>query len=150
MFKNLFKKSEKPTEEVKEVVTPCTCEGDNEHCDLISQLRVKQELRKKIKDEIETLDRNSNELIYNFISLLKKFETNGLCMDTRYSHLFNDRNVEIIKYVISYQCSSGDIFRITEELKTYKNRDDIICDKQRALSVVEDDIKDIKSKLGIE
>lgn len=147
---DMFKKSAKSTENIKEVIVPCTCQGDNEHCDLILRLREYQDLRKEIKNEIETLDKNSDELIYNFINLFKILEKNGVCIDARYNCMFSDRNAQIIKYVISNQCTSGDIFRITEELKAYKNRDDIICDKQRALRIVEDDIKDIKSKLGIE
>ena len=60
-----------------------------------------------------------------------------------------DRSESIIKRTIE-DYSSDDIFRITEELRTYKNKEDIICEKRRALKTVEDDIKNIKTKLGIE
>ena len=61
----------------------------------------------------------------------------------------SERSVEIVKWVIG-EYSSADIFRMTEELRTYRNKEDIINEKQRYLRAIEDDIKDIKSKLGIE
>ena len=147
MFKNLFKRSI----EIKEVTIPCTCESDNEHCDLILQLRKCQDLRKVIKNEIEVLNNNNHELIFNFIGLLKTLEANGLRMD-RYHEWFNHNicdYIPLIEFTID-NYSSADIFRITEELRTYKNKADIVCEKQRALKAVEDDIKKIKTKLGIE
>lgn len=147
MFKSLFKRDI----EAKEVVVPCTCESDNEHCDLILQLRKCQDLRKGIKNEIEVLNNKNHELIFNFIGLLKTLETNGLRMDTYHGWL--NKNIidgsHIIEFTIDAY-SSADIFRITEELRTYKNKANIICEKQRALKAVESDISDIKSKLGIE
>lgn len=149
MFKNLFKKKVEHITNTKEVVVPCTCEGDNEHCDLILQLRVKQELRKKIKDEIQTLDKDSFELLVNFINFLYELEKHGMSMGFSNRCMTSERDVGIVKWVIG-EYSSADIFRMTEELRTYKNKEDIINEKQRYLRVVEDDIKDIKSKLGIE
>ena len=149
MLKNLFKKNTKFTENTEEVVVPCTCEGNNEHCDLILQLRKYQDLEKKIENEIETLNKDGHALIFNFINLLKKLEENGLYMGGYNNWMFCERSTHIVKSTIQ-EYSSADIFRITEELKTYKNKDDIICEKQRALKSVKDDIKDIKSKLGIE
>lgn len=147
MFKNLFKRDMK----VKEVPVPCTCEGDNEHCDLILRLRKCQDLRKGIENEIEVLDNKNHELVFNFIGLLKTLEANGLRMDAYHGWLANDICYcnRIIEFTIDGY-SSADIFRITEELRTYKNKADIICEKQRALKAVEDDINKIKSKLGIE
>lgn len=150
MLKKLFKKE--PEKDIVKVAVPCACDGDNEHCDLISRLRKHQDLRKEIKNEIETLN-NSRGVIYGFIGFLKELERNGLYMDVYNKYITNScndsYNIRIIESVIdSY--SSADIFRITEELRTYRNKMDIIREKQRALKAVEDDIKIIKSKLGIE
>lgn len=146
MFKNLFKRKV----EVKEIAIPCTCESNNEHCDLILQLRKCQDLRKEIKNEIEVLDNNNHELISNFICFLKTLESNGLRLNPCDKWMSRDDvDTCIIEFTIDGY-SSTDIFRMTEELRTYKNKADIICEKQRALKSVEDDIKKIKSKLGIE
>ena len=139
----------KSTEDANKVVVSCTCEGNNEHCDLILQLRKHQDLEKKIKNEIETLNKDGRALICDFINFLKKLEENGLYMGGYNNWMSYERNIHIVQSTIQ-EYSSVDIFRITEELKTYKNKDDIVCEKQRVLKAVEDDIKNIKSKLGIE
>ena len=91
-------------------------------------------------------------MFVNFINFLYELENRGLLIGHvgyMERHMTSDRNIEVIKWVVS-EYSSADIFKITEELKTYKNKDDIICEKQRVLKAVEDDIEKIKTKLGIE
>ena len=150
MFKSLFKKNIEYTENTEEIVAPCDCEGEREHCDLILRLRKCQNLRKEIKNEIEILENDNHELICNFINFLKKLEENGVKMERfEKRQWLHYSNTSIIKRTIE-ELSSADIFRITEELRVYKNKEDIICEKQRALKAVEDDIKNIKTKLGIE
>lgn len=149
MFKRLFKKKSEPLSNMNEVTIPCACDRDNEHCDLILQLRKCQDLRKRIKDEIEIFDKDNCELLDNFFNFLKKLELSNFRMNSYNGWIENERNFQSLKYTIDL-CSSGDIFRMTEELKTYKNKTDIVCEKQRALKAVEDDIKNIKTKLGIE
>ena len=150
MLKNLFKKNTKSIENIEKVVIPCTCEGNNEHCDLILQLRKCQDLQKKIQNEIEIFNKDSDESLRNFIDFLYKLENRGLYLGNYYGrHVISERNIGVVKWVLQ-EYSSADIFRITEELKTYKYKDDIISEKQRALKAVKDDIKNIKIKLGIE
>ena len=152
MFKKLFKKNTESTTNTRKVIVPCDCDNGNEHCDLILQLRNCQDLKKTISNEIEILEKDSYELLVNFTNFLYELENRGLLIGRvghMERHMTSDRNIGVIKWVIS-ECSSADIFRITEELKTYKNKDDIICEKQRALKAVEDEIKNIKTKLGIE
>ena len=72
MFKSLFKKNIEYTENTEEIVAPCDCEGEREHCDLILRLRKCQNLRKEIKNEIEILENDNHELICNFINFLKR------------------------------------------------------------------------------
>ena len=124
---------------------------ENEHCDLVLQLREKQALKKDIEDKIYALNIDSMPPLFNFVDFLRTLERNGFVLDrnTRHSIVFKDTNIDILKHTIR-QYSSADIFRITEELKTYGNKADIINEKRRALKTVKDDIKDIKSKLGIE
>lgn len=149
MFKKLFKKNAESTKNVKEVVVPCVCDGDNEHCDLILQLRKYQDLRKEIKDEIEILNKSGQESLAHTIRFLEELEANGFHMNRLDRWVNCESNIFILEAIIDKH-SSGDIFRMAEELKTYRNKTDIICEKQRALKAVEDDIKKIKSKLGIE
>lgn len=144
-----FKKNINPTDEIKKVVIPCYCGGGNEQCDLILQLRNLQDSREKIKNEIQTLDKDSFELLVNFTNFLYKLEEHGMTMGSYGRHMTFERNVGIVKWVIG-EYSSADILRITEELRTYRNKEDIINEKRRYLTAVENDIKNIKSKLGIE
>lgn len=149
MFKRLFKKKSEPSSNIKKVTIPCPCDRDNEHCDLIIQLRKCQDLRDKIKNEIEVLDEDSFKLLVNIADFIYEFENHGLQLGSFGRCMTSERNVGIIKHTLS-EYSSADIFRIIEELKTYKNTEDIICEKQRALKAVENDIKNIKTELGIE
>ena len=70
-------------------------------------------------------------------------------MNSMNSWITSDHNMLILGHTIN-EYSAADIWRITEELKTYRNKEEIICEKQRALKAVEDDIANIKFKLGIE
>ena len=149
MFKNLFKKNVESTKNTTKLASPCACNADNEHCDLILQLRKHQELRKAIQSEIDMLDKDSDKLICSFIEFFKKLEKNHFVMNPYSTSMEHTHNIRAIELTIA-QCSSIDIFRMTEELRTYKNKEDIICEKKKALKAVEDDIKEIKSKLGIE
>lgn len=151
MFKRLFKRNVKSnTEHTKETTIPCTCEGSNEHCDLVLQLREKQALRKEIEDKINAFNKDDSELI-NLVTFLQALESKGFTME-KYgwnAYGYDERNMRILKHVID-EYSSANIFRITEELKSYKNNTYVVAEMERALKAVEDDIKDIKSKLGIE
>ena len=149
MFRDLFKKNTKSTEIIKEVAIPCSCDRNNEHCDLVLQLRKCQDLRNNIQNEITTLSENSRELISKFIYFLKALEKSGLRMGGYDEWMVNEHSIRIVEYIL-HEYSSADIFRMTEELRTYKNKDDIICEKQKSLKAVEDDIEKIKAKLGIE
>lgn len=149
MFKWLSKKNTESATDLKEIIVPCACDNGNEHCDLVLQLRKCQDLKKMISQEIETLNKSGHELIKHFINFLYEFEKRGLQIGSFNARSTSERNIGIIEWTLQ-ELSSTDIFRITEELKTYKNKNDIICEKRRTLKAVEDDIKNIKAKLGIE
>ena len=152
MFKNLFNKNTKSTEDIKEIVVPCYCDAGNDNCDLVLKLREKQALKKEIEDKINTFNKDNSELI-NFFKFLKALDNKGFAMEKGLYgydvYGYSKRNMSILKYVID-ECSSTDIFRITEELKTYKTNTYVIAEMKRTLKATEDDIKNIKSKLGIE
>ena len=148
MFGRLFK-NKTNTEAAEFTITHCVCGGDSERCDLIIQLRKCQDLRKEIKGQIEALNKDGCELLANFMDFLKRVGVHGARIDGFHDNYFVDRNMKAIERTIC-DCSYGYIFRMTEELKTYRNKADIISEKQRALKAVEDDISDIKFKLGIE
>ena len=74
MFKRLFKKNAvSNTEHIKEVTIQCACEGSNEHCDLVLQLREKQALKKDIEDKINALNIDSIPSLFNFVDFLIYF-----------------------------------------------------------------------------
>ena len=147
MFKNLFK-NKVNEEPVEFAITPCAYEN-NEHCSLVIQLHNKQELKKEIKSQIDHLNKDGRESLSYFIKFLREAEKNGFRMHPMDDCARSYYNISRLEYTIN-EHSSADIWRITEELKTYRNKADIISEKQRALKAVEDDISDIKSKLGIE
>ena len=157
MFKKLYetrwknKLKELPEEVVKEIVPPCDCESYiNEHCDLISKLRYLQKMERDLKKDIDMMEKDSHELIFNFVGLLKSLENNGLIMnDYNGCHIDNGYSGYVVKRTLN-KYSYDDIFRITEELKTYKLKDNIIIEKRKILTEIQKQIKDIKDKLGIE
>ena len=111
MFKWLKKDSEKIQEKV-----PCACDANNEYCDLISRLRELQKTEKELKEEIETLSKDRDKLILNFTEFIELLDKYG------YRYNFNDRLLfHIVKDAVD-ACSSADIFRIAEELKTRDKR----------------------------
>ena len=146
MFENLFK-NKTNAEATEFTITPCVYGKDSEHCNLIVKLREYQSLRTEIKNQIDCLSKEGFESLNRFFSFLEKLETNGFRMNGNCT--INCHNICVLEHTIN-EYSSADMWRITEELKTYRNKKDIICEKQRALKAVEDDISDIKSKLGIE
>ena len=138
MFKWLKKDSEKIQEKV-----PCACDANNEYCDLISRLSELQKTEKELKEEIETLSKDRDKLILNFTEFIELLDKYG------YRYNFNDRLLfHIVKDAVD-ACSSADIFRIAEELKTYKDKSEIIIEKEMCLKTISNEIKDIKDNLGI-
>lgn len=154
MFK-WFKKeqSAEPEKVVAKIVVPCVCEtNSSEHCDLILKLRERQKIEKELLEEIKKLDRDNFGLIFNLMGLLKSFESNGLIMNDYYNK-FSCLDSERAKYIVVKtidKYSYEDIFRLAEELKTYKNKYNILVEKRKNLSEIQKQIKDIKNKLGIE
>ena len=152
MFEKLFKKKSEPEKIIEETVTPLVCEfNDNDNCDLILKLREYQSIEKDVKKEIETLKKDSDELLFNFAGFLKSLENNGLVLDRQYGDrsFFSLYNADIVKKTIN-KYSSDNIHRVAEELKTYKYKDNIIVEKEKVLKEIQSKIKDIKNKLGIE
>ena len=137
----LFKKNK--------IAAPCACEGNNENCDLVLSLREKQKLSKQIKDEITTLDKKCCGLIRDFVNFIIALQSNGYHMDVDYVNRYVNTHEHIIEYTIN-EYASADILKIAEGLLAYTNNKNLIAEKQKALKVIEDEIKDIKSKLGIE
>lgn len=148
MFENLFK-NKVNAETTEFTITPCVYGGDSEHCDLIIQLRKCQDLRKEIKGQIEELNKGGHESLCYFMNFLCKLEDNGFKMTGFLNCCDSHYNISTLERTIN-ECSAADLWRMTEELKTYRNKADIIYEKNRALRAVEDDITNIKLKLGIE
>lgn len=147
MFGSLFK-NKTNVESIEHSIVPCACDGDNEHCDLIVKLRKYQDFKKEIKNQIDCLSSDSHKSLDYFVQFLRKLESNGFRMNG--SDIVDCcHNRCVLGHTIN-EYSSADIWRITEELKTYRNKEDIISEKQKALKVVENDILNIKAKLGIE
>ena len=135
MFKKLFKKKAKSSTNI----TPYVCSKDNE---LLLQLRKCQDLKKTISQEIENFSKDNHELFSYFANFFSE-------LVTRVNSYEPEREMYIINRTIQER-SSAEIFKIAEDLKAYKDKDDIIHEKRRALKAVEDDIERIKAELGIE
>lgn len=141
-------KNKTNTETAEFTIAPCIYGKDSEHCDLIIKLRELQNLRKEIKNQIEELSKGGYESLNHFVNFLSKLDDNGFRMNG-YDYVNSHHNMCKLEHTIN-EYSSADFWRITEELKTYRNKTDIISENQRALKAVEDDISDVKFKLGIE
>lgn len=141
-LRTLFKKSAKP--ETK--VISCAYDAGNEHCDLISQLREYQDTKRKIQNEINSLTCDDSQLLSNVAMFMQKAIENGFCPER---HSFSDYNMYCFKNTIDHY-TLDEVIVMVDSLKTYKNRAEIVDEKQTSLKVIEEKIKDVKSKLGIE
>lgn len=152
MFK-LFRKKEpeKIIEQVMVRVPCCDCNFNNKYCDLIDELHKYQEIQQELLKEIELLrdGNNINNLLFNFIELLKSLENYGFTTDS-YARKYFDNYYLLgcVQHAIRDYSYEG-ILKITEELRTYKNKDNIIMEKEKSLIEIKKKIQSIKNELGI-
>lgn len=137
----LFKKNK--------IAAPCACKGNNENCDLVLSLREKQKLSKQIKDEIEFFNKDSQSTLNVIVDFLNTLDKCGYSSYNSVYHI-KEYKMTIVERAIDQYLSFDDIDNMVKKLSTYKTSMCMIAEKQKELKVVEDEIKDIKSKLGIE
>ena len=169
MFEKLkifFSKSVKTSKEVDTTMNElkntvekfiCKYEGNTNECSLIKELKSKQAMKKTIEDCIKSYDNHSNTNVENIWRFLATLEKNGFRMNSD-AHSYNSSDINEmfihegtyrLEHALNY-FSLTDIDNIANELKALKQNTIIVREKKAVLKALEDDIADIKNKLGIE
>lgn len=121
-------------------------------CNLVQILKDKQAVRKEIYKDIESYNNKKNiASMPNTIKLCISMEKHGFIMDKYLSPTkknYKD-NITILEEVLKL-FSFDDIDNVAKELKGLKQRGIIINEKKMELDALDQDIVDIKMKLGIE
>ncbi len=131
----------------------CKHESDTGDCSLIQQLKEKQAIERMIKNDIKELEKDDISTIkctYNLLHSLYHFLFYRIPCRENFEMFCN--NFAVVRMVESslHDVSIKDIDNIANELKTLKQRTSILAEKRSALKVIQADINDIKSRLGIE
>lgn len=164
-LRRLFRERE-PVEQAQKLdiaMTSCQFESSNNDCSLIQQLKDKQEKKREVDGKITSFEMYEPVVLEKFMEFLFKLERDGFEMGTEFrSHHTPSAYGSKIKdtFTISYgvqrfqgvidQTTEADIDAIYTELKTIKNRVNILRGLHRESSALSDEIKKIKSQLGIE
>lgn len=150
MFERFFSK---PKE-----ATVCQFESNNSDCNLIQQLKEKQAAFKEVNLKIDQLSKHSDDVLCKFVKLFDALEDSGLEMNSyqiRYSTYSSIRNelsrYGTIKIEKALDCLSiEDIDDISNELKTLKERINNMENLKSQRAQLNNEITEIKNKLGIE
>ena len=140
----------------------CNLNGGNETCDLIKQLRLKQEELHDIKEKQKKLKERDPELLSSLIKILLAAEHSDLPniitfspfrygrYSERIHNFFSGYNGTKIIEQVMLNVSTNDIDNMCIELKNLKELGHIAqhCDEKR--SAIEKEITNLKKKLGIE
>lgn len=165
MLFGLFKsKVEDKTSDEQEDSVACKLNGGNQTCDLIEQLRLKQEELHSIEERYKELKNRDPELLNSLIKILLAAEHSDF---PRMAYLFSgDHSYRgysegVHRFFFMYDgtgvieqillnVSTSDIDNMCVELKTLRERGQLIqkCDNEKR--AVEKEITGIKEKLGIE
>ena len=165
MLFGLFKsKVENRKNNKQEDSAACELNGGNQTCDLIEQLRLKQEKLHNIKEQQEKLINRHPELLNSLIKILLAAEHTDfphltyIFCDSRSYKTYSDGvnrffsmydGTSVLEQIL-LKVSTSDIDAMCTELKSLRERGQLVqqCDNER--KSVEEEISSIKSKLGIE
>lgn len=142
----------------------CKLSGGNQTCDLIEQLRLKQEELHNIKKRQKKLENRHPELLNSLIKILLAAEHTDfprltyIYCDSRSYKTYSDGvnrffsmydGTSVIEQIL-LKVSTSDIDSMCTELKSLRERGQLVqqCDNERRS--VEEEISSIKKKLGIE
>ena len=135
--------------------TTCIYESDTNDCSLIQQLKEKQEIKKVIKNDIESYIKYDPSTVSYIRKFLLALEKQGFLMgfhygDSKIDSTFNGLNgVKKVAGALD-DISIDDIDNMINELKNLKQRVVTLSEKISALKAIDDDIINIKRKLEIE
>lgn len=149
----------------------CRYESNTNDCDLVQQLKEKQSALRIIEKDIKTYREYNLSIVQYTKSFLKSLESCGFKMDRYYGESpymfcassYREENkhsavddmfesfygVQILETAL-YDISLKDIDNVYNELKAIKQRYMILEEKEIAAKALRQDIKNIKTKLGIE
>ena len=153
MFERFFSKPKEPDRPMI-----CQFESDNNDCSLIQQLKEKQAELKEVNLKIDQLSKHSGDVLCIFVKLFDALEDCGLEMNSyqiRYSTYSSIRDelsrYGTIKIEKAIDCLSiEDIDDISNELKTLKERINNMENLKSQRAQLNNEITEIKNKLGIE
>lgn len=145
----------------------CKHESDTNDCNLVQQLKEKQSALRIIENDIKAYSKYDLSIAQHTKSFLKSLESHGFKMDKYYKSLlwsyYEEKDdcgavynmfkegygVQILERALC-DVSFKDIDNIFNELKAIKQRCVILEEKEAAAKALRQDIKNIKTKLGIE
>lgn len=151
MFKKIIDYLKVPDKPIQDMMEVCKYESDNKECNLIQQLKNKQSDCKKLSIEIKTLrniESSCTQGIYAFFQSLNQtgFGNIHFGYDVR-----SISNLEISILANALQHMSQPMFnKLVDELKTLRDQNNILVEKQNQLSNLQKDVAQIKTQLGIE
>lgn len=139
-------------------VCVCKYESNTSDCSLVQQLKEKQANKKAVDNDIKSYEKYDLSIVQYVRKFLTTLEEHNFCMDKHYrfsgegavDFMFNNfcgvgRLEEALYYI-----SNDDIDNMAKELKSLKQRTIIINELKSVSKALENDIADIKEKLGIE
>lgn len=138
----------------------CEFNGGNQECDLIKELRKKQDELRCVREELRKLNERDPALVSHVVEFLKLCDSYKLFDYIDKYHMFNRYDnaisfsgicsiIAILENVLD-GINVEDIDNMFKEFKTLKEKGAIISQKKKSENVLIRDIREIKSKLGIE
>lgn len=139
----------------------CEFNGIGRDCDLVKELREKQNKLKDVQKELNKLETDNPELIKTFLKFLDSCNKNGFFeILERCGHFALGNNWHVSEIVRKYGMNSvqdglqditvEEIDKMCNELKIVKEKGKIIKEYKDEENLLKKNIDDIKSKLGIE
>lgn len=148
---------------IEEVTPTCQFESNNNDCSLIQQLKEKQTTKRGIDEKIKAFEQHEPAVIDKLLEFLLLLESNRfeMGMECRSYHMpgaynsgvkrtFYDHYSMLRLERVIAQVTESDLDAIHAELKSMKNRVNVLGELHQQSSALADEIKVIKAQLGIE
>lgn len=137
----------------------CQFESSNNDCSLVQQLKQKQAEKREVDAKIKDFETSQPARVLRFMSFLMEMERHGFEMGCHHHHL---EYGSYIYYHFQHRCGTGkledmlggmsdaELNMMFEELKALKHRAKIVGELQSQAHQLDDEISELKTKLGIE
>ena len=123
--------------------TKCLCSNGTEHCDLILELRNLQEKANKQRALIEYYNNSRETSLDNIRKLIQKLNERA-----RFNYAGDISSLDIIDVICNYSSESiKEICHSIQSIKTYSYE---VSNAKCILDSLNEDIQNVKNKLGIE